>query len=100
MENDRGFLLFTVQEQTWQTRNTFCHSLVSLTNRRLRWRHDQVLAQLADGLENERKRNRTNNKAPLFSGFFRPGEKTGKQDRGEGILAMANDWKMKVDLGR
>ncbi|KAJ8017190.1 hypothetical protein DPEC_G00015180 [Dallia pectoralis] len=30
-----------------------------LTEGRFRWRHDQVLAQLADGLEKERKRKRT-----------------------------------------
>lgn len=74
----------------------------SLTEGRFRWRHDQVLARLADGLEKERKRKGTKaqDKGPRFIGFLRPGEKAGKQDRCAGILGTAKDWEMRVDLGR
>ncbi len=73
-----------------------------LTEGRFRWRHDQVLAQLADGLEKERKRKRTKvqDKGPRFIGFLRPGEKAGKEDRCSGILGTAEDWEMRVDLRR
>lgn len=74
----------------------------SLTVGRFRWHHDQVLAQLADGLEKERKRKRTKAqyKGPCFIGLLRPGEKAGKEDSSAGILGMAEDWEMRVDLGR
>ncbi|KAJ7995782.1 hypothetical protein DPEC_G00248160 [Dallia pectoralis] len=73
-----------------------------LTEGRFRWRHDQVLAQLADGLEKERKRKRTKaqDKGPRFICFLRPGEKAGKEYRHLGILGTADDWEMRVDLGR
>lgn len=69
---------------------------------RFRWHHDQVLAQVADGLEKERKRKRTQAqyKGPCFIGFLRPGEKAGKEDSCAGILGMAEDWEMRVDLER
>lgn len=75
---------------------------VSLTEGRFRWRHDQVLARLADGLEKERKRKGTeaHDKGPHFISFLRSGEKVGMEDRGAGILGMAKGWEMRVDLGR
>lgn len=74
----------------------------SLTEGRFRWRHDQVLAQLNDGLEKERKPNGTKaqDKGHRFIGFLRPGEKAGKEDRCSGILGTAKDWEMRLDLGR
>ncbi|KAJ8011010.1 hypothetical protein DPEC_G00053760 [Dallia pectoralis] len=66
------------------------------------WRHDQVLAQLANGLEKVRKRKRTKaqDKGPRFICFLRTGEKAGKEYRYLGILGIADDWEMRVDLGR
>ncbi|KAG1953648.1 hypothetical protein F2P79_009189 [Pimephales promelas] len=73
-----------------------------LTEGRFRWRHDQVLAQLAEGLEKERKRKRSKaqDRGPRFICFLRPGEKAGKEDRCLGIIGTAEDWEMRVDLGR
>ncbi|KAJ7986701.1 hypothetical protein DPEC_G00342620 [Dallia pectoralis] len=72
------------------------------TEGRFRWRHAQVLAQRADGLEKVRKRKRptAQYKGPRFICFLRPGEKAGKEYRYLGILGTADDWEMRVDLGR
>lgn len=59
-----------------------------------------MLARLAAGLEMGRKRKGAVNKGPCFISFLRPGEKAGRQDKGAGILSTANDWEMRVDLGR
>lgn len=73
-----------------------------LTEGRFRWRHDQVLAQLANGLERERKwkRTKSQDKGPRFIGFLRPGEKATKENRFSGILGTAVDWEIRIDLGR
>lgn len=61
-----------------------------------------MLTQLADGLKKERKQKRTKvqGKGPCFNGFLRPREKAGKEGQGAGILGLAEDWDMRIDLGR
>lgn len=73
-----------------------------LTEGRFRWCHDQVLAQLVEGLEKDRKWKRTKgqDRGPHFICFLRPEEKAGKEERCLGILGTAEDWEMILDLGR
>lgn len=75
---------------------------VRLTDGRFRWHHDQVLAQLVDGLEKERKRMTFNTQAkgPRFIAFLGPREKTGKEDGDTEILGTAKDCKMRVQIRR
>lgn len=75
---------------------------VRLTDGRFRWHHDQVLAQLVDGLEKERKRMTFNTQAkgPRFIAFLGPREKTGKEDGDTETLGTAKDCKMRVHIRR
>lgn len=68
-----------------------------------------MLAQLADGLDKERKIRavmvpwkgaKAHSKDPRFISFIRQGEKADKENGGTGILGTAEDWEMRADLGR
>lgn len=66
-------LLLTV----WETSQPGTHlDQISLTEGRFRWQHDQVLAQLAEGVKKERKLKNTKLqvKGPGFISFLNPGE--------------------------
>ncbi len=56
--------------------------------------HSQVLSQLAEGLERERKQKdiKLQAKGTWFVNFLRPWEKAGKEAWGAEILGTANDW--------
>ncbi|XP_061778568.1 uncharacterized protein LOC133569990 [Nerophis ophidion] len=73
-----------------------CHS--SLADGKFRWRHDQILAQLAEGVEQARNRTRQLSNGPRFIHFIRAGESAAAGGRNKGILATASDWEMRVDL--
>ncbi|KAM9717486.1 uncharacterized protein ACNS7B_021136 [Menidia menidia] len=73
-----------------------CHS--SLADGKFRWRHDQILAQLADGIDQARTRARQLSKGPRFIHFTRAGENGAAGGRSKGVLATANDWEMRADL--
>ena len=67
---------------------------------RYRWRHDQVLKAIARIVcENMQRKNKST--PPSKINFVKAGEKVkpGSRKAG-GILAMASDWDMRVDLGR
>jgi len=72
---------------------------VSLANGRYRWRHDQVLAEIAAGVESERMKKRPGSCKNLIA-FVRAGEGGRERERPEslGILGMAGDWQLSVDL--
>ena len=70
----------------------------SLADGKLRWRHDKILAQLADGVEQARKKPKGLSTGPHFINFIRSGENAAAGQRSKGILASANDWEMQVDL--
>jgi hypothetical protein len=77
-----------------------CH--VALTQGRYTWRHDQVLREVADTLERERKsRNKpANPKAGLIM-FVKEGQtKKPPPVTATGILHQAPDWKMACDLDK
>jgi hypothetical protein len=67
---------------------------------RYRWRHDQVLAQLADVLERERRKERTVSNGPRLIGFVREGAGKVSTSVSTGLLYGAEKWEMRVDLGR
>ena len=73
---------------------------VALTQGRYTWRHDQVLRELADSLEQERK-SRPKKKKGVSIQFVKEGEKANKARHAGlgGILDQADDWTMAVDLG-
>lgn len=74
----------------------------SLADGKFRWRHDQILAELATGLEEERRKthNITRTVAPHMIRFVRAGESSRATSTGSGILTSATDWDMRVDLRR
>jgi len=71
----------------------------ALTQGRFRWRHDQVLRELADVLERERARKGHPTKVNSIN-FVRPGEKGKAAPHQGGILDGAQLWEMRVDLDR
>ena len=73
-----------------------CHS--SLADGKFRWRHDQILAQLADGVEQASKKARQLSKGPRFIHFVRAGGSPAAGGRSKGVLATASDWEMRADL--
>ncbi|KAL0163026.1 hypothetical protein M9458_042422, partial [Cirrhinus mrigala] len=70
---------------------------------RYRWRHDKVLAVLADILEKERGKRRPAKVRPLLStiAFVKEGQRpiVHSQAR-QNLLQSAQGWEMEVDLGR
>ena len=75
---------------------------VALTQGRYKWRHDQVLRELAQCIEERRK---SSNKTPTKDTrkdivFVREGEKKSEQPKQDprSYLAGASDWKLLVDL--
>ena len=66
---------------------------------RYTWRHDKVLAVLADTLERNVKKLRETKGGLKFVNFVKEGE-TGPRAgvEGNGLLGTATDWKMRVDL--
>ncbi|XP_053389443.1 uncharacterized protein LOC128552430 [Mercenaria mercenaria] len=85
-------------------RGSLQHTLSScktaLTQGRYRWRHDQVLRELADTLERERKKPRTPKKGPQFIPFVKEGGKKTTTTSTSGLLDEARSWEVRVDLGR
>jgi len=72
----------------------------SLTQGRYRWRHDTVLRELADWLENERKKERGSNPKHHIT-FVKPGETmTRATPQKASIFDGATGWNMEVDLQR
>lgn len=71
---------------------------LGLADGKFRWRHDKILAQLADGVEQARKKVKKISNGPNFIHFVRPGESIATGRKGRGILASANDWEMRADL--
>ena len=87
-------------------RATMAHILsackTALQQGRYRWRHDKVLAVLADILERERKQKQPRtNKGPSSIKFVKTGEKTATSHPNiSGLLRQATSWEMRVDLRR
>ena len=83
-------------------RGTMAHILsgckVGLQQGRYRWRHDQVLRELADTLEKERKRHRPTPRKPQFIQFVLAGEKTRSTPIQTSSLLDGASWEMQVDL--
>ena len=73
---------------------------VALTQGRYTWRHNQVLRALAHTLETERKKDHVQTEHQRFISFVRSGEQTTgtKPQHRKGILNMARDWELRVDL--
>ena len=72
----------------------------ALTQGRYRWRHDQVLKEIAQGLDEARKKGKTTS-GTRFIQFVRPAGEATKAERQEhGLLTSAGDWEMLVDLER
>ncbi|KAJ8352597.1 hypothetical protein SKAU_G00240730 [Synaphobranchus kaupii] len=60
-------------------------------------RHDQILTQLAAGLEQANRRPKQLSKGPCFIHVLKR-ESAAKETRSKGILATAGEWKMQADL--
>ena len=73
----------------------------ALTQGRYRWRHDQVLKELAQCLEEGMKKVKTTG-VTTFIQFVRPSREATKAEKQHehGFLASAGDWEMLVDLER
>ena len=76
----------------------------SLSGGKYRWRHDQVLEAIADGLNTAVKNAKGKQRRPEFIKFVKAAttlaSKTSVRGSAAGILAMANDWILLVDLKR
>ncbi|KAI8485154.1 hypothetical protein Bbelb_370790 [Branchiostoma belcheri] len=87
-------------------RGTMAHILsgckVALAQGRYRWRHDKVLAVIAELLEQQRRKKRQDRPRPdLAMTFVREGEvKPAAGRRDNSILQRAKSWELRVDLGR
>ncbi|XP_077372334.1 uncharacterized protein LOC144033646 [Festucalex cinctus] len=68
---------------------------------RYRWRHDQVLRVIAETISSGISTSKHQQPARQSIAFVKAGEKP-QQHRGEavGLLATAQDWQLKVDLGK
>jgi hypothetical protein len=72
----------------------------SLKDGRYTWRHDKVLAVLAETLEREAKKQRKIKGSLKFVNFVKEGETGhGAGVEGGGLLGSATDWQMRADLG-
>ena len=88
-------------------KGTMAHILsgckTALTQGRYRWCHGKVLAQLADILEQERRKKRPAKTKPSLSTitFIREGQRPGVQGQArQNLLQSAQGWELEVDLGR
>ncbi|KAI8501656.1 hypothetical protein Bbelb_209270 [Branchiostoma belcheri] len=87
-------------------RGTMAHILsgckVALAQGRYRWRHDKVLAVIAELLEQQRRKKRQDRpRSDLAMTFVREGEvKPAAGRRDNSILQRAKSWELRVDLGR
>ena len=89
------------KQQTQQKANlehvlASCRS--SLADGKSRWWHDQILTQLAAGVEQARKKLKQLSKGSCFIHFHMAGESAAAETRSKGVLATASDWLMRVDL--
>ena len=80
-----------------------CWCQRALADGKYNWRHDQIFAVFAGGIDKARLRCTTASSAPNFIRFVKPsgnGSKTQKKGNNvfSGILAMASDWQLLVDL--
>ena len=73
----------------------------ALTKGRYRWRHDQVLKELAQCLEEAMKKVKTTG-GTTFMQFVRPSREATRAEKQQehGLLVSAGDWEMLVDLER
>ncbi len=88
-------------------KGTMAHILsgckIALTQGRYRWRHDKVLAVLADILEQERRKKQPAKARPLLSTivFVKEGQRPVVHSQAsQNLLQSAQGWEMEVDLGR
>ena len=88
-------------------RGTLDHILsscqVALSQGRYTWRHNQVLHELADVIERERKSSdKPIKKKQGYIKFVKEGETAPKRQArtGKGLLDQARDWRLAVDLGQ
>ncbi|XP_069139210.1 uncharacterized protein [Argopecten irradians] len=89
------------QRGTLQHILTSCQ--VALSQGRYTWRHNQVLRELADVLEKERKSGRSSQPRSKHTQirFVREGEtRTSRSERSSGIIGQAGDWRLEVDLNQ
>lgn len=70
----------------------------SLADGKFRWQHNQIMAQLADGVEQASKKAKKLSHGPRFIHFVRVGESAAAEVRSKGVLATASDWVMGTDL--
>ena len=71
----------------------------ALSQGRYRWRHDQVLSEVAHVLETERKKERPRPNQNRYIGFLKEGEQVPKSATAStGILNESRSWEMKADL--
>lgn len=70
---------------------------VALTDGRYRWRHDQVLRQIAHYIELAVKGNKKSNNKPMFINFVKEGQQRSGNKK-LGLLSTASDWELRVDL--
>ena len=72
-----------------------------MTQRQFRWRHDNVLREVADWLEVERKKERRRNPKQHHINFVKPGETAKAQlTQKTSILDGTTGWNIEVDLGK
>jgi len=73
----------------------------ALTQGRFKWRHDNVLREVTDWLEIERKKDRRSNPQQRYVNFVKPGEAAKSQStKKTSILDGTTGWNMEMDLGK
>ncbi|XP_063420791.1 uncharacterized protein LOC134706007 [Mytilus trossulus] len=86
-------------------RGTLHHVLsgcnIALTQGRYTWRHNQVLRELAEVIEKQRRDAKQTKNKPMKIQFVKEGEigQKSKQNT-SGMLHQAKDWQLEVDLGK
>ena len=90
----------------WSPRNPTAYPpscAIALSQGRYTWGHNNILRELADVIEKQRREVRTLKKKPIQIQFVKEGETTRgniMNTNKSGILDQAKDWQLEVDLDR
>ena len=71
-----------------------------MTQGRYTWRHDKVLSEIAEALEQERKKKNTKRQGLTFINFLKPGQTRQHKDQEAVGLMKSGTWNMRADLNQ
>ena len=72
----------------------------ALSQGRYRWRHDQVLRELATGIEEAKQEIKVTGTAKFIRFVKESSLSSSKRDNSHGLLPSAGDWRIEVDVGK